>query len=70
MNVVDARGPGQGTEILTGVLVATVCDPSGSGPSVRLIYGFHFQAPSTSRASIEKTRSPTQPIVAGRAQTG
>src|SRR5690242_7552169 len=32
----DARGPRSGTEILTGVLEATVRDPSRSGPAARL----------------------------------
>ena len=39
-NRVVARGPrSRGTEILTGVLEATVRDPSRSGPGTRLKYG-------------------------------
>src|SRR5450631_1989933 len=34
-----ARGPRSGTEILTGVLEATVRDPSGRDPSARLMRG-------------------------------
>jgi hypothetical protein len=38
-----ARGPRSGTEILTGALEAAVGDPSGPGPSVKLIHGFVSQ---------------------------
>src|SRR5664280_2767537 len=38
-----ARGPRSGTEILTGVLEATVRDPSGRDPSARLTYGLEAQ---------------------------
>ena len=33
----------EGTEILTGVLEATVRDPSGRGPDTRLIGGLTYQ---------------------------
>ena len=36
-------GLGRETEILTGVLEATVRDPSRSGPGARLIYGLTSQ---------------------------
>ena len=36
-------GLGQGTESLTGVLEATVRDPSRSGPGARLIHGLAAQ---------------------------
>src|SRR5450755_3320417 len=39
----DARGPRSGTEILTGVLEATVRDPSRSGPGARLMDGLTTQ---------------------------
>src|SRR5262245_42967416 len=37
-------GPRSGTEILTGVLEATVRDPSGRGPGARLFDGLEAQA--------------------------
>ena len=42
-----ARGPRSGPEILTGVLEATVRDPSGRGPSARLMHG--LESPVTGR---------------------
>src|SRR4029450_3743771 len=61
----DARGPSQGTETLTGVLVATVRDPSGSGPSVRLVNGFHFHGAFDVTSIHRGTKPPTVPIVTG-----
>ncbi len=45
----DARGPRSGTEILTGVLEATVRDPSRSGPGARLAHG--LEVPEKTPAS-------------------
>jgi hypothetical protein len=49
-------GLGQGTEILTGVLKATVRDPSGRGPGARPIDELKI-----SRASPASTGNPTSP---------
>src|SRR5262245_61560710 len=58
----------RGTETLTGVLIATMRDPSGSGPSVRLTHGFHFQEGVDITGIPQGAKVPRwMPIVTGRA---